>query len=95
MSIFLGGIGAVNKLNTPIKAVSKRNQTNINKAIFFDAKYDKLNDQRDEAYNNGDERLGRKLDRLCEIAFDKYLDYANQLPATERKRVEKYTMNKF
>jgi hypothetical protein len=92
MSIFLG---AVNATNRPLKALSAKNQKNVDKAVYYDALYDNLNDERDRADNDGNERLKRQLDRKCEVAFDKYLDYLNALPMGERNRVEKYTFNKF
>lgn len=78
-------LGAVNPLN----AKSKKNQSNLNKAILWGRKYNTLNDQRDIADGNGDERLYRKLNRQCEVAFDKHLEYLHELPKSEQKRVEK------
>lgn len=92
MSIFLGAVDATNR---PLKAISSKNQKNIDKAIYYDHLYDNLNDERDRADNDGNERLKRQLDRKCEVAFDKYLDYLQALPKGEQKRVEKYLMNKY
>jgi len=84
-------LGAVNV----ITAKSKRNQAILNKAIYWDAKYDKLSTERDMAYDSGNEKLGRSLDRQCENAFDKYLEYLRALPKTEQKRVENYSNKKY
>ena len=92
MAVFLGAVDATNR---PLKAISKKNQKNMDKAIYYDHLYDGLNDERDRADNDGNERLKRQLDRKCEVAYDKYLDYLHQLPMGEQKRVEKYTFNKY
>ena len=88
MSIFLGGIGAVSSI---IKAKSKINQKNIDKAIEYDVIADKLNDEMQDAYNIGNERLEKQLEKKYYAAYEKYLNYLYALPKTEQKRVEQYT----
>ena len=71
-----------------IVAKSKKNQSNINKAVEWGFKYDKANDLRDKADDNGDIKAFKAANRLCESSFDKHLDYMSEVPKTEQKRVE-------
>jgi hypothetical protein len=71
------------------QAINPKNQKLVNRVAAQLAKYNALNDQRDAADNNGEERLFNKLDRQCEKAFDKYLELSELLPARELKRIEK------
>ena len=88
MNTFLGAINA-SGTSPKLTAASKRNQTNLNKAIYWGMKYNQVNDLRDVADNNGDMKAYRKYDRMAENAFDKYLEYLDSLPKTERNRVER------
>jgi hypothetical protein len=71
-----------------LTAITKKNQTNVNKAVFHGMRYIVLNDLRDDADNQGDEKLVRKYDRMCATSFDRHLDYMDQLPKREQKQVE-------
>ncbi len=87
MAVFIGAVrGSSNKLT----ATTKKNQSNLNKAIQWGMKYNQLNDMRGRASDMGDERAYRKLDRQCETAFDKHLEYMVELPKKEQARVEKF-----
>lgn len=72
-----------------INAINKKHQTMVNRACQWLEKYNKANDQRDLADNNGDEKMYRKYDRLCEKAWDKYEDYTSELPSREVAQIEK------
>jgi hypothetical protein len=86
MAVFIGAVkGSSNRLT----ATSRKNQANLNKAIYWGMRYNELNDMRDRASDMGDERAYRKLDRQCEVAFDKHLDFMGELPKKEQARVEK------
>jgi hypothetical protein len=61
----------------------------VNRAVYWLEKYNKANDQRDLADNNGDEKMYRKYDRLCEKAWEKYEDYTSELPSREVAQIEK------
>lgn len=76
-------------MNISLTAFSKKNQSKVNKALYWGAKYNVLNDARELAYNEGDERLHRSLDNKCLNTYDKYLEYFDVLPKREQKRVEK------
>jgi vacuolar-type H+-ATPase subunit B/Vma2 len=91
MSIFLGGIGAVNRMT----AKTKRNQTALNKAIYWGMEYFKVSDERDRAYNNDNDRRGRALDIKSERTFDTYQKYLEMLPKAEQKKVEKYNIENY
>jgi hypothetical protein len=45
-------------------------------------------DLRNDGDDSGDEKLYRKLNRQCEVAFDKYLELADELPKYEKDRLE-------
>lgn len=66
-----------------------KNQSKVNRCVNALAKYYSLNDLRDIADNNGEEKLVNKYNRLCEIAFDKYLNYLEELPKYEQALIEK------
>jgi hypothetical protein len=71
-----------------LTAITKKNQSNVNKAVFHGMRYIVLNDLRDDADNMGDDKLYKKYDRMCANSFDRHLDYMNELPKREQKRVE-------
>lgn len=67
----------------------KKNQSALNKAIQWLEKYNIANDRRDDADVDGNIKIYNKYDRVCEKAFDKYLDWCNELPKYEISRIEK------
>ena len=71
-----------------LKAKTPKNQAILNRTIKALVKYNNLNNQRDKADDSGDEKLYRKLNRQCEVAFDNYLELADGLPKYERERLE-------
>jgi hypothetical protein len=71
-----------------LKAKTPKNQAILNRTIKALVKYNNLNNQRDKADDSGDEKLYRKLNRQCEVAFDKYLELADELPKYEKDRLE-------
>ena len=71
-----------------MKAINPKHQTIVNRCVTWLEKYNEYNTQRDIADGNGDEKLYNKWDRKCENAFDKYLDYADELPQRERQQIE-------
>lgn len=72
-----------------MKAINPKNQKQLDKAIKALIKYNELNDLRNEADGNGDEKLEKKLERLCEVSFDKYLELSGELPKGQIKAIEK------
>lgn len=71
-----------------MKAINQKNQAKFNKCLKALNKYYSLNNMRDNADGNGDEKLFNKLDRQCSNAFDKYLELLSELPKYEQKRIE-------
>jgi hypothetical protein len=74
-----------------IIAKTKKNQSNLNKAIEWGLKHNAANDMRNRADDNGDLKAYKAANKLCENTFEKYLDYLSELPKSEQKRVEKIT----
>lgn len=77
-----------------MKALNPKNQSKLNKVVKALTRYNELNDARGVAENNDDERLERKLNRQCESAWDKYLEYMDELPKYQQKLVENSTLYK-
>ena len=71
-----------------ILAINKTHQRQVNKVVNYLVKYNTLNDQRNDADGN-DEKLYKKLDRLCQSVFDKYLTELSELPKREQQNIEK------
>ena len=72
-----------------MKAINPKYQSIVNKCVSWLEKYNEYNTQRDIADDNGEEKLWKKWDRKCEHAYDKYLDYAYELPKRELEQIEK------
>ena len=72
-----------------ITAINKKNQRQVNKAVKFLVKYNELNDLRNIADGNGNEREYNKYDRQCGKAFDNYLEAICDLPKREITQIEK------
>ena len=72
-----------------IIAKNKKNQPQVNKAVKFLIRHNEANDLRDKADGDGDEKLYSKYDKICEVAFDNYLDAISELPKTEVNAIEK------
>jgi hypothetical protein len=72
-----------------LTSVNKVHQSKVNKAVKYLIKYNELNDLRNVAYDQCDEKLESRINRKCELAFDKYLDIVTELPKRERDNIEK------
>lgn len=77
-------------METQIKALNAKNQKLVNKASKLLIAYNSLNDLRNIADGNGDEKAYNKLDKQCENAFDRYLWACDELPKREVKNIEKF-----
>ncbi len=66
-----------------------KNKVLFNKVIKALNNYNTLNNLRDLAYNDGEDKEFKKLDNKCLNAFDKYLELLNELPKYEQTRIEK------
>tara|TARA_B110000971_G_C19975660_1_gene484811 strand:- start:190 stop:459 length:270 start_codon:yes stop_codon:yes gene_type:complete len=82
-------------ITTEVKAVNPKYQSVVNKAVNWMEKYELANDQRNIASDNSehdyeeDDKLWRKWDRRCIKAYDKYLEYMEELPKREQDKVER------
>jgi hypothetical protein len=74
---------------TTITAINKQHQAKVNRLVKALLKYNKLNDMRDVADNDGDTKLYNKYDRMCGKAWDKYYDLRDELPKREIVNIEK------
>ena len=66
-----------------------KNKRLFNKVIKALNNYNMLNNLRDTADNEGNDKEFKKLDNKCLNAFDKYLELLEQLPKYEQVRIEK------
>lgn len=66
-----------------------KNSKLFNKVLKSLVKYNELNNLRDKANDEGNDKEFNKLDKKCEIAFSNYLDLLEQLPKYEQVRIEK------
>jgi hypothetical protein len=80
-------------MNTPetltIKAINKKNQVRVNRAVRALISHNKYNDLRDIAEGNDDEKELRKYNRLCEKTFDTFLDHMWYLPKNQQNVIYK------
>lgn len=89
MAIFLGGITGTST-EGKLTAITRANQSKVNKAVYWGQRYNILNDLRDDADGQGDEKLYRKYDRMASDAFNKHLEYMSEIPKREQAKVEKF-----
>ena len=68
-------------------AKNKKNQVNFKRSIKWLERYNELNCIR-EIIEDEDSKEWRRANRKYERAFDKYLEYVEELPKYERKRIE-------
>jgi hypothetical protein len=89
MNTFLGGINGTST-SGKLTAITRANQSNVNKAVYWGQKYNELNDARDRADDAGNQKLYKQLDRQASAAFEKHLDFMSELPKREQAKVEKF-----
>jgi putative IMPACT (imprinted ancient) family translation regulator len=80
---------AVSTEKITITAVNKKHQKQVNKAVKCLLAYNALNDLRNLAYDECDDKLTERFDRKCEAAWDKYYDAIYDLPKRELDKIEK------
>jgi hypothetical protein len=71
-----------------LKAITKKNQSTVNKAIKVLIKYNDVNDLKDKAYNNDDFKLVDRLDLKLEYIYTDYTDICLDLPKNQIKQIE-------
>ena len=72
-----------------MKATTSKNQSLLNRVVKALTKYNALNNLRDNADNDGDDKLVNKLNTQCENSFAKYQELLEGLPKYEQNRIEK------
>jgi hypothetical protein len=72
-----------------ISAITRKNQAQVNKAVKYLVKYNELNDLRNIADANANEKEYNKYERQCGKAFDNYLEAICDLPKREIAQIEK------
>ena len=83
--IGLGGITGTKELT----AKNKANQSNLNKAIYWGRKYNQVVDALNLAEDADNQKEARRLSRLEENVYDKYVNYRDELPKYEQAKVER------
>ena len=77
-----------------VTAKNPKHQSLVNRAVQWDTKYELANTERELASNNTEcdyeeeDKLWRKWDKQCEKAYDKFLEYMEELPKGEQKNIE-------
>lgn len=72
-----------------MKALNPKYQSKVNRAIKYLLQYNQLNDARNKADGNEDQKLVDKLDKQCNTVFNKYLEIVLELPKREMINIEK------
>lgn len=78
-----------------IKAINPKYQSKVNRVVKLENAYEVLNSKRDLAYENSeteyieDDKVWRKLNNMCETAWDKYWNAKYDLPKREQENIEK------
>lgn len=76
-----------------MKAINAKYQKQVEKAVKLLAKYNDLDNKRNEADGLGDDKLVDKLDKQCERVFNQYLEAEECLPSREIKAINDYLYN--
>jgi hypothetical protein len=71
-----------------MESLNVKNSKLFNKVLKSLVKYNELNNLRDKANDEGNDKEFNKLDKKCEIAFSNYLELLQELPKYEQKRIE-------
>ena len=82
-----------------VTSITPKNQSLVNKAVNWLNKYNAYNDQRDfiirDYFSDNlecdeeDSKDWRQINKKCEVSFDKYLNYLEDLPKREQNNIEK------
>ena len=78
-----------------MEAINSKHQKQVDKVIKLLKRYNSVNDLRDEQENNTlfedieDDREYRRLNKLCESHYDKFLVAMDELPKIEQQQIYK------
>lgn len=76
-----------------MKAINPKYQRQVEKAAKLLAKYNDLDNKRNEADGLGDDKLVDKLDKQCERVFNQYLEAEEGLPSREIEAINDFLYN--
>ena len=68
-----------------MQVLNPKNKTTVKRAISWLTKYNQLDNMRNEAEANGDEKRYNQLDKQCQNAFDKFLEFMEELPKNQQQ----------
>lgn len=71
-----------------IKAIHPKNQRQVNRTLKALIRYNEVNELRQQAEDNDEQKKLSSLNRKCENYFDKYLTELAELPKREIKQIE-------
>jgi hypothetical protein len=80
--------------NQIMKAVNKKHQVRVTRAVNWLMKHNEFNSKRDHIENNleceeYESKEWRQINKKCEDSWDKYQDYTSELPKREVEQIEK------
>lgn len=70
-----------------MQAINSKNQGKVNMCVKALIAYNELNNQRDDADGQGDEKLVNVLNRKCEAKFNRFTELLESLPKYEQKPI--------
>jgi len=65
--------------------INPKNEKTVKRAIDWLRKHNEFDNQRNIAEGNGDEKLVSRLDKKCEMSYDKFLCLMDELPKNQQK----------
>ncbi len=72
-----------------MKALNKKHQANVNKAIYWLKQHNEAGRQRNISDGAGNQKNYNAWDKKCKKTFDRYEDYTSELPKREVNQIEK------
>ena len=78
-----------NSLIPTIKAINPKHQTLVNRCVSWLQKHHEADRLLNIADGEGDDKAYKKWDKKCEYTFEKYLEYAEELPQRELDQIDK------
>ena len=73
-----------------LQAINPKYQTLVNRSVSWMNKYNEYNRLRNIADGEGDDKAAQKWEKKCDYAFNKYLEYADELTKRELDRIDKF-----
>ena len=74
-----------------LQAINPKHQTLVNRCVSWLNKYNEFNRLRNIADGiDGNDKAVQKWENKCEYAFNKYLEYADELQQRQLDRIDKF-----